>query len=619
MYKSTKKIWLFVLMFILTFTFVGCKEKDPKNCDSKDEYGLGYDYTDLSVRDFVSEVGIVTVANPYAAKIGIDVLLNGGNAFDAAVAVSFALGVVEPNASGLGGGGILVGFKADTGEYVSYNFLEFVPKAGVPSAFPNLDSDVDDGPKSSGVPTQVAGLLAILAEQGTMSRQEILNPVIKLAKEGVKITPELAQAIQDNFPKIMRSRTETQKVFSDGIFPLREGDLLKQEDLAWVLEQIRDYGLEGFYKGEVANRIVELMEEKGGLITHEDLEYAMENYPIKIEPLHGTYRGYDIITVNSPSSGGQILLETLNMLEVYGDVSSLEHNSAEYLHLIATLQQLAYGDKRKYFADTKFVEVPINGLISKLYAAERFQKYNPDRAYLGRNQGDNDYGNPWPYDVKPNLTTNFVQTEKEEHYSTTSFSVADKDGNIVSVTQTINYFFGNGLVPRGCGFFMNNELSSFSFTPSSVHYIQPLKQPVSHIMPTIIMKDGEPFATIGSPGGLRIPAAVIQVVVNIIDFNMDIQTAISKPRIYCYAVGSDETYTNKKDIYVERGIPESVRQGLVQKGYNVIVVGTSDIDLFFGGAQGIRFNAETGEIHGGADPRRDGKALGILKNTNPTC
>lgn len=609
MFKASKRIWLFILLIFVSVCIAGC---DKKPVDNKDANGdINYDYTDLSVRDFISENGIVTAANPYAAKVGLDVLMAGGNAYDAAVAVSFALGVVEPNASGLGGGGILVGYNASTGEYVSYNFREFVPSAGHASAFPRLDADVDDGIKSSGVPTQVAGLLTILEEQGTFSRQDILSPVIKLAREGVPVTPELSKAINDNFNKIMRSREEMQDVFtSDGIFPLQEGEILIQEDLANVLEKISEGGKEGFYKGDVADRIVELQEEHGGLITHQDLIYAMENYPKKVNPLLGTYRGYDIVTVNSPSSGGQILLETLNMLEIYGNVSQLEHNSVDYLHLIATLQQLAYGDKRKYFADTDFVDVPVTGLISKLYAAERFQKFDPEKAYLGRNQGDVDYGNPWPYNTSFVPTNNYLETEHTEHHSTTSFSVADKDGNIVSITQTINYFFGNGLVPKGCGFFMNNELSSFSFTPSSVHYIEPLKQPVSHIMPTIIMKDGMPFATLGSPGGLRIPAAVIQVVVNLIDFGMDIQTAISKPRIYSYAVGSSETYANKKDIYVERGISAEVRQGLAAKGYNVIVTGSGEIDLYFGGAQGITFDFATGKIHGGADPRRDGKALG---------
>lgn len=602
-FSAKRKSWLLILLIVISLGVTGCKI----NKTHVDEF----DFTDLSIREYVGENGVVAAANPYAAKAGLDILMEGGNAFDAAVAVSFALGVVEPNASGIGGGGILMAYSASEGKYVSYNFREFVPASGNASAFPNRDADIDDGIKSSGVPTQVAGLLKTLEDYGQLDRATVLAPSIKLANEGVPVTPELAVAIKNNFNKIMRSREETRDVFAiDGIDPLGEGDLLIQKDYGSTLQKISDNGLEGFYTGSVADAIVSVMNKECGLITHDDLIYAMNNYPIAETPVQGTYRDYDIVSVNTPSSGGITLLETLNMLEVYGDIGSLEHNSSEYINILATALQLSYGDKRKYIADSKFVDVPINGLISKLYAAERWQKYNPNKAYLGRNQGDNDYGNPWPYDFQTTNIVDYQSIDYDEHYSTTSFSVADRFGNIVSVTQTINYFFGNGVVVPGCGFFLNNELSSFSFTTTSASYIEPFKQPVSHIMPTIIMKDGDPYATIGSPGSMRIPSAVVQVVVNMIDFGMDIQTAINTPRIYCYAVGADETYMNKKDLYVERGIPTTTTEKLSEMGYNVIVTGSGDIDLFFGGAQGIRFISETGKIHGGADPRRDGKALG---------
>ena len=530
--------------------------------------------------------------------------------FDAAVAVSFALGVVEPNASGIGGGGIMVAYEAKTGQFISYNFREFVPAAGEASAFPNRDADVDDGIKASGVPTQVIGLLTVLENHGNLDRQTVMAPAIRYAKDGFPVTPELANAISENFNKVMRSKEETKNVFADmGITPLQEGDLLVQANYGKALEMIAQQGASAFYEGEIADAIVALQEEKGGLITHDDLLYAMNNYPIMEQPIQGTYRGYDIATVTSPSSGGMILLEALNMLEVYGEISGMKRDSAELLHVLAVAQQLAYGDKRKYIADTKFVDVPIAGLINKQYAAERWQKFDPARAYLGRNQGgDNDYGNPWPYNTT-RQTVSFEPVDYDEHYSTTTFSVVDKEGNIVSVTQTINYFFGNGLVVPGFGFFMNNQLSGFSFTSSSASYIQPYKQPVSHIMPTIVMKDGNPYATLGSPGSMRIPAAVLQVLINMIDFGMNIQEAIEYPRIYCYAVGSDETYTNKKDLYLEQAFDDDVRDGLRALGYNLIFQGSGDIDLYFGGVQGVRF-IDGNKMHGGADPRRDGKALG---------
>lgn len=597
------KLFFIILLLLLAFTVVSCG-KDKDDYEDKDS-----DFTDLSVRDVISSNGVVSAASPYAAKAGLDVLKAGGNAFDAAVAVSFALGVVEPNASGIGGGGILVAYEAKTGQFISYNFREFVPSAGEASAFPNRDADVDDGIKASGVPTQVTGLLRVLENHGNLTRQTVMAPAIKYAKEGFPVTPELANAISENFNKVMRSKEETKNVFADmGITPLQEGDLLVQENYSKALELIAQQGAPAFYTGEIADAIVALQEEKGGLITHNDLLYAMNNYPIIETPIQGNYRGYDIATVTSPSSGGMILLEALNMLEVYGEISGMERNSAELLHVLAVAQQLAYGDKRKYIADTKFIDVPIAGIISKQYAAERWEKFNPSKAYLGRNQGENDYGNPWPYNTTPK-TVNFEPVDYDEHYSTTTFSVVDKEGNIVSVTQTINYFFGNGLVVPGFGFFMNNQLSGFSFSSSSASYIEPLKQPVSHIMPTIVMKDGNPYATLGSPGSMRIPAAVLQVLINMIDFGMNIQEAIEYPRIYCYAVGSDETFTNKKDLYLEQAFDDDARNGLSALGYNLIFQGSGDIDLYFGGVQGVRF-IEGNKMHGGADPRRDGKALG---------
>lgn len=600
--RSTKKSILFIVIFFITIALVGCKTPNG-NTDN-------YDYTDLSVRDYISENGSVAAANPYAAKAGLDVLKAGGNAFDAAVAMSFALGVVEPNATGLGGGGIMVAYDASAGEYISYNFREFVPAAGDASAYPNGAADLDYGPLSCGVPTQVAGLVTIQAERGVKTRQEVMQPAIDLAANGVPVTPELANNINDCFYIIMDSRNETRDVFtSDGITPLATGEILVQTDLAHTLQLISDLGSEGFYKGEVAESIVNTLAKKGGIITLDDLEYAMNNYPIVETPVQGTYHGYDVISATTPSSGGIILLEALNMLEVYGDVSNLEHNSVEYINVVATAMQLAYGDKRKYIADSKFVEVPIQGLLSKAYAEERWEKFNPNQAYLGRFIGDDDFGNPWPYQSNAQ-NTSFSETEYDEHFSTTTFSAADKDGNIVSVTQTINHFFGNGIVPEGTGFFLNNQLSSFTLTSTSASYVKPYKQPVSHIMPTIIMKDGNPYATLGSPGSMRIPSAVLQVILNMIDFGMDIQTAINSPRFYSYACASTDLSSTSKDIYVERALYNLVKDELTAMNYNVIVEGSGDIDLYFGGVQGIRFIYEEGKLHGGADPRRDGKALG---------
>ncbi|MFA6627112.1 MAG: gamma-glutamyltransferase [Bacilli bacterium] len=596
--------WLLSIIIILVALILpGCKQTPTEE---------ELDFTDLSVRDAIGTNGMVAAANPYAAKAGLDVLKAGGNAFDAIVAISFALGVCEPNASGLGGGGIMLGYEASTGNYLSYNFREFVPAAGNSSAFVNGDSDLDDYAKSSGVPTQVDGLLTILENHGLKTRADVMKAAIDYAENGVKVTPELANAIGDQFSKLMRSdtRAETIPVYTlDGISPLQAGDLLVQENLAEALKLIRDQGRDGFYKGAVAQAIVDTIQGEGGLITLADLDKA-NGFTKTAIPTQGKYKGYDIVSVNTPSSGGIILIETLNMLEHYGDLAELDHNSPEYINVIATAMQLAFGDKRKYIADSEFVDVPLAGLLSKAYAAERFDQYYQSNTAFSpiSSSSTGVYGNPWEY--MPTSPVSYQVDEADEHYSTTSFSVVDKDGNIASITQTINYFFGNGVVIDGYGIHMNNQLSGFSLSSSSASYIEPGKQPVSHIMPTIIMKDGDPVATLGSPGSMRIPAAVIQVILNMLDFGMDIQTAIEAPRVFCYAKSSDETSTSLKLLDVENGISEETRLALQQMGYDVVTHGSNDVDLFFGGVQGITIDYLTGNIHGGADIRRDGKALG---------
>lgn len=606
--RNYRHLFLVIMLLVLSFFLPACKnDQNEQNPDEK------IDYTDLTIREAFGTKGMVAAANPYAAKTGLDILKAGGNAFDAIVAMSFALGVCEPNASGLGGGGIMLGYEAATGNYISYNFREFVPGAGNAAAFTRGDADLDDGPKASGVPTQVDGLLTILENHGVKTRAEVMKGAIDYAQNGVKVTPELANAINDQFSKLMRTyaRDDNTPVYtSDGITPLATGDTLIQANLAKALKLIRDNGRDGFYKGEVAAAIIATMLEEGGLISQADLDRA-NGYTKSATPIKGTYKGYDIVSVDAPSSGGYVLIEALNMLEHFGNLNELGHNSAEYINVLATAMQLAYGDKRKYVADPDFTNIPKAGLLSKLYAADRWDAYyQANKAFSPASSTSTGvFGNPWNYmATKPLLYNN--TDEAGEHYSTTAFTVIDKDGNIASITQTINYFFGNGVVIDGYGIHMNNQLSSFSLSSTSVSYVLPYKQPVSHIMPTIIMKDGDPVAALGSPGSMRIPSAVIQVIVNMIDFGMDIQSAIEKPRIYSYAKASTEPSESRKLLEVEKAIPEDIREALTAMGYDVHTQGSGNTDLYFGGVQGVTINYLTGQIHGGADRRRDGKALG---------
>ena len=654
MNKHLCKILAFMLVFVMLFA-IGCGKDNNKDSGSgsstppisgpdTQEPTEREDWTDLSVREATGANGVVASASAYASKAGLTVLENGGNAFDAAVATSFALGVVEPNASGIGGGGVMTAYNAKTGKYVFYNFREFLPAAGTPEKYRELGGDIalDEGVTAAGVPTQVAGLVKIVEDlgSGNVTLADILAPAIDYAENGFTIEPTLASAIGDAANKIVKD-PQAKQIFSDGFEMYGAGHTLVQTNYANVLKEIAEKGADGFYKGWVAEAIVKAYADHGGIVTQADLDYAAANYPKIGEPLHGTYNGYDVYTATLPSSGGIILIETLNMLEHYcrqNNTTLAEFKAADpaaYAHVLATAMQLAYADKRHYMADNSispvtnepFVNVPIQGLMNKVYAAQRFDAlYSPTKPVFltssydwgGANRSSKGYAadqSPWDFQ-DPGACEEDGSDEGGEHYSTTSFSVTDKEGNIVTFTQTINHFWGAFVMPEGCGFYLNNQLSSFSLTETSVHYVQPYKQPVSHIMPTIIMKDGDPFATLGSPGSMRLVAAVIQTTLNLLDFGMGMQEAIAAPRIYSYCVSTaDKFYKDgKKLLEVEYGegcMSAETVAALEAIGYGVNKY--SGRNLYFGGVQGIKFNYdEYGRLvsmTGGADPRRDGKAL----------
>ncbi len=607
---------LTLLVFVITLT--GCKPEVGPN--EQTTTTTTEDYTDLSFRDAKGNNGMVASASAHASKIGLDVLENGGNAFEAAVAISFALGVAEPNGSGMGGGGYLVGYDAQKGELVAYDYREFVGGAGTIQQY-NSNEELDYGIKSIGVPMMVDGMLTVFENHGSgeLTLEDLLSPSIELAENGFEIDKTLANVISDSWGKLSLYSDISYPIYtSDGFSPLQVGDVLKNPDLANTMRKIVEQGKDVFYTGEIAQAIVDTIQDGGGYITMEDMARG-KDLTRKLTPVMGTYKGYDIISMPPTSSGGTTVIEMLNLLEVYSntvqEVSELEHNSLEYLHLLATLQQIAYGDKRQYIFDPAFVPVPIAGLTSKSYAAERFELYDPNQAVVLRDAGRG-WGNPRAHQSGDDLTYPLEAAYDEnvdEHHSTTHYTVVDKYGNIVSSTHTINYFFGSGTFVEGTGMVLNNQLSGFSVRPTSNSRVEPYKKPLSHMTPTIVMKDGNPFAAVGSPGSMRIVGTVMQTIVNLIDFEMDIQEAINANRIYCYAANSPEESSGLKLIHVESGISEEIRTSLEEMGYEVEVHGSEETEnrsLYFGGVQGITFDSETGELHGGADPRRDGKALG---------
>ena len=542
--------------------------------------------TKRNERDATSENGMVASSNVYATMAGLKVLEEGGNAVDAAVAVSYALGVAEPYTSGLGGGGFMLIHTAD-GQNKFIDYRE-VASAGQ-DAYTWLDENgemISDTASTIGglavaVPGEVAGMEYALEKYGSgaVTRQEVMQPAIDLANNGYVVSATMAGAISDEYG-YMEEYTELGEYYLDDMgLPYTTGATVTNPDLAKSLQEIAENGADAFYSGPMAQAMVDVVNKYGGKLTLEDLT----NYQVKErEPVTSTYRGYEVISTPPSSSGGTHLIEILNVLENY-DLSSMEVNSAEYLHLFSEAFKAAFADRTEYMADTDFVaDVPLAGLTDKAYAKTIADKIT-DQAQQWSAGNPDDFG----------------------HGSTTSFSIADKEGNMVAVTQTINGFFGSMIAVPGYGFVMNNEMDDFAKDPESVNCVEPGKRPLSSMSPTMLLnEDGSAFMTIGSPGATRIFPTLVQVISHVVDHGMDIQEAIDTCRIY-------DNGTDDGISYESSGVnpisAETIEE-LKAMGHNVTDKG--EWQLFFGGVQGIVYQ-DDGTLRGGADPRRDGKALGF--------
>ena len=572
-----------ILALILMMSLAGCQSKpevpadtgetlvEPPVEEAVEEIVINWD------RDAKGENGVVAAAKPEASEVGVEIMKQGGNAIDAAIATAFALGVVEPNASGLGGGGFMLIRFAETGEEVFLDFREVAPGNSTDELY-ELDEDgkVKDqaqtvGGLSAGIPGEVAGLLMGLDKYGSMTREQVMQPAIDLAENGYLVTDNFEGIITDNFEKISKFDA-TKEIYLNNGLPYEAGSTIKNPDLAATLKLIAKEGVDGFYKGEVAEDIVKISKETGGIFTMEDLA----NYEVKVrKPVKGTYRDYEIISAPPSSSGGTHVVQLLNILENY-DIKGAGHNTTESLHLWSEAAKLVFADRGKYMADTDFVDVPLVGLASKDYAKSLLEKID-----LKKSAEDVEFSDPSKY----------------ESGSTTHFSVMDKAGNIVAVTKTINYFFGSGVTVPGRGFILNNEMDDFNAKPGTSNSIEPGKRPLSSMTPTVVLKDGKPFLALGSPGATRIIPTVAQVISNIVDHGMNIQDAINAPRMF----------DMKGTLFVEGRMDPGVIKELEAMGHEVDVKG--DLDAYFGGAQCIMME-ESGTLHGGGDPRRDGQAVG---------
>ena len=524
--------------------------------------------------------GVVSAGRAEAAQIGRDILARGGNAIDAAVAVAFAMGVCEPNASGIGGGGFMLIRDGKTGKTVFLDFRENAPAAASPAMYTpkapgsNYDKDMGNvyGGKSVGVPGDVAGLLYALEHYGTMTPDQVISPAAKLAREGYVVTPLLNGDMTEHQEQL-KTYGDGWKIYLKDGQPWPVGSMISNPDLADTLDKIAKGGKDAFYKGEIADKIIAQVAKDGGVLTHEDLE----NFTVRVlEPVRCTYRGYEVISSPPPSSGGTHVAQILNVLENF-DVGAMEVNSVEYLHLMSEVFKMCYADRAAHMGDPNFVKVPLEGLISKDYAKELASRFDSEKAHKPAS------GDPW----------------KHESISTTHFSIADKDGNLVAVTRTINHFFGSCVVPEGTGFLLNDEMEDFTLDPNSKNAVAGGKVPLSCMSPTFILKDGKPFAVLGSPGGIRIISSVVQVISKLIDHGMDLEAAIGSPRI-----GDDQTDL----IIYESRIPAETIETLQAMGHPVRKY--DDWNRIMGSVNGCAVLPD-GTIVGAADPRRDGLALGL--------
>jgi gamma-glutamyltranspeptidase/glutathione hydrolase len=502
-----------------------------------------------------AEHGMVVAQEKIAARIGADVLKRGGNAVDAAVATGFAMAVTYPRAGNIGGGGFMVIHSAEHHEDVAIDYRETAPAATTPRMFLGPDGKPDpaksrDSALAIGVPGTVAGLALALEKYGSgkFTLAEILRPAIDLARNGIVIADDSADTLPDWHRRLARWPA-SEKIFSraDGT-SLREGDKLIQTDLAATLAAIAEQGPRGFYQGPVAAKLAKSVGDAGGIMTSDDLK----TYQAIIRPpIRGSYRGYDIVAMPQPSSGGVVLLEALNILEGF-PMQDMKQGSAASLHVMIEAMKRAYADRARYLGDPAFVSAPVAMLVSKDYAAKQRASIDLDRA------------TPW--------TDALSATPPHEGSNTTHFSVVDAAGNAVSNTYTLNFSYGVGLVAEGTGVLLNNELDDFTAAPGASNAFGlvgfeanlpgPGKRPLSSMSPTIVLKNARPVLVTGSPGGSRIISTVLQVIVNVLDYHMDVASAVAAPRLHHQWLPDE--------VRIEHGFPDDVIATLRGKGHTVI-------------------------------------------------
>lgn len=539
------------------------------------------------------ENGMVVSTSRHASQVGIDILKDGGNAVDAAVGVGFALAVTSSSNGNIGGGGFMVARFSD-GQTFTLDYREMAPIKAERNMYLDESGNIIKGKSrsthfASGVPGSVDGLLKAWEDHGSgnISIERLLSPSIKLAKKGFDLSNYEADRFNKNKDRLSK-HPETKRIFARDDREWKSGDIFYQSDLAETLERIMENGRDGFYKGKTADLIVEEMKNVGGWITHKDLENYTSKYR---DPIKGSFQDYDIISMGPPSSGGILLIHMLNMFdEIMNNPENssidLSYNSLDYIHILTEIERRAYADRAEHLADADFWNVPEEMLLSKFYAKERVSSININEATLST---DISYGNSY-----------INQSEETTHYS-----IVDKEGNAVSVTTTINSGYGNGITITGAGFLMNNEMDDFSSKPgepnmfgllgNEANAIEPKKRPLSSMTPTIVLKDDKPFLILGTPGGSTIITTVLQNFLNVVIHGMDIQQAVSSPRVH-------SQWMPDMVFHEKGGLSKSLIRKLSERGHDVKLRGN------IGEANGIMINDQG--FWGGPDSRGENTAIG---------
>jgi gamma-glutamyltranspeptidase/glutathione hydrolase len=550
----------------------------------------------LSKRDIfspvIAQLGMVVTSDDLATQIGVDVLKQGGNAVDAAVTIGFVMAVTYPQAGNIGGGGFMLIYLAATQQVMAIDYRETAPAKADENLFIDETGQVNAqlsrfSHLAVGVPGTVAGLALALEKYGSLSLAQTLAPAIAIAKNGFPVSRRLSQAICDKIHhSFLGKNAASRQIFlkSDGTC-YQPGELLVQPALAATLTLIAEQGTNAFYQGKIADLIVKEMTAHQGLITKTDLA----NYrPLIRQPVHGTYRGYDIYSMSPPSAGGVALIQLLNILES-DNIQQLGHNSAATIHLMTEAMKRAYADRAKYLGDPDFVNIPLAGLLAKKYATRLRQEIDPHQA-------------------TPSHQLSNSKPLKDESPETTHYSVIDHQGNAVANTYTLNFSFGTGIMVPNAGFLLNNQMDDFSAPPGvlnayglvggTANAIAPQKRMLSSMSPTIILKANQPFLITGSPGGSQIITTTLQVIMNVIDHQMNIQEAVNAVRIHHQWLPDE--------LRIEEGLSADTINLLREKGHQIVIkraMGAAS-SIFIDNHQKPRL------FHGAADPRRGGLALG---------